>query len=62
MFQHVIFVLKRALDYIIPDRSRSLNEKIKREHFLVQEMLIEAETRKLAREMSMIPGKNIQLQ
>lgn len=40
LLQHVVFALKRLLDYLVPDRPTRLRQKIKREHFLVQQMLL----------------------
>ena len=34
---------KWLIDYMVPDRPRDLQNKIKREHFLVQEILVKAE-------------------
>ncbi|XP_078488512.1 anoctamin-5 isoform X3 [Ciona intestinalis] len=50
--EHVVFFLKRLLDYLIPDRPRKLRDKIKREHFLVQHMLFKAETQQLLKQLS----------
>uniref|UniRef100_H2YZL9 Anoctamin n=1 Tax=Ciona savignyi TaxID=51511 RepID=H2YZL9_CIOSA len=49
---HVVFLLKRLLDYLIPDRPRKLRDKIRREHFLVQNMMFKAETDKLRQQFS----------
>ena len=38
-------MLKKFLDLLIPDRSIKLQTKIKREHFLVKEMLLDAESK-----------------
>uniref|UniRef100_H2YZL6 Anoctamin n=1 Tax=Ciona savignyi TaxID=51511 RepID=H2YZL6_CIOSA len=50
--EHVVFLLKRLLDYLIPDRPRKLRDKIRREHFLVQNMMFKAETDKLRQQFS----------
>ena len=42
-FQHVVFFLKSFVDYIIPDRPAKLTAQIKREYYLVQNMLLQAE-------------------
>ncbi|XP_077971409.1 anoctamin-5-like isoform X2 [Styela clava] len=47
VMEHVVFLLKRFLDYIIPDRPKKLRDLIKREHFLVKEMLVKAEAEHL---------------
>lgn len=36
--QHIVFLLKRFFDYLIPDRSSRLQDRIKREHYLVKGM------------------------
>lgn len=41
--EHVVFLLKIFVDYIIPDRAQHLQDLIKREHFLVKNMLVKAE-------------------
>lgn len=41
--QHVVFFLIRFLDYLIPDRPKKLQDCIKREHYLVKKMIINAE-------------------
>ena len=49
--EHVVFFLKKVLDFSIPDRPQSLNKRIKREHFLVQNMLIQAEKEQFRKEL-----------
>ena len=51
IFQHVVFFLKYFLDILIPDRSNDLQEKIKEEHFIVQNMLLKAEKEKFKKEL-----------
>ena len=41
--QHVVFFLKIFMDFVIPDRSTELEAKIKREYYIVQNMLLQAE-------------------
>nr|CAB3221917.1 anoctamin-5 [Phallusia mammillata] len=45
VMEHIVFALKRFLDYLVPDRPRRLKQKIKREHFLVQQMLLTGDER-----------------
>ncbi|CAK8678217.1 unnamed protein product [Clavelina lepadiformis] len=56
VMEHVVFFLKRLLDYLIPDRSRALNDKIRREHFLVRDMIVKAEKEKLKKQLSQNPN------
>lgn len=37
--------MKKCLDILIPDRSMKLQAKIKREHFLVKKMMLDAESK-----------------
>jgi len=39
----VVFLLKGFVDYVIPDRPKKLTAQIKREYYLVQNMLLQAE-------------------
>lgn len=39
--QHIVFLLKRFFDYLIPDRSKQLQDRIKREHYLVKRIFAE---------------------
>lgn len=41
MFQHVVFLVLRAIDWIIPDVPESLELKIKRERYLAKQALAE---------------------
>jgi len=43
VMEHVVMLCKWLIDYMVPDRPRDLQNKIKREHFLVQEILVKAE-------------------
>lgn len=41
--QHLVFGIKSFIAYLIPDIPKGLRERIRREKYLVQEMMYEAE-------------------
>jgi len=51
VMEHVVIFCKWLIDYIVPDRPRSLQNKIRREHYLVQEVLVKAECEELLRQV-----------
>ncbi|VTJ80189.1 Hypothetical predicted protein, partial [Marmota monax] len=43
VFEHLVFGIKSFIAYLIPDVPKGLHERIRREKYLVQEMMYEAE-------------------
>lgn len=52
MFQHVVFVVKFFVAWMIPDVPSDVNARIKRERYLVQEYLHNYEVEKLKLQLS----------
>lgn len=49
-FQHLVFGIKSFIAYLIPDMPKDLCDRMRREKYLVQEMMYEAELEHLQRE------------
>ncbi|XP_037695094.1 anoctamin-3 isoform X2 [Choloepus didactylus] len=43
VFEHLVFAIKSFIAFLIPDIPKDLNDRIRREKYLVQEMMYEAE-------------------
>ena len=39
-FQHVVFIICKVIDLIIPDIPKSVENKVKREHYLAKQQLV----------------------
>ncbi|XP_040836223.1 anoctamin-3 isoform X1 [Ochotona curzoniae] len=50
VFEHLVFGIKSFIAYLIPDVPKGLRERIRREKYLVQEMMYEAELEHLQQE------------
>lgn len=48
--QHLVFGIKSFIAYLIPDMPKDLCDRMRREKYLVQEMMYEAELEHLQRE------------
>lgn len=48
--QHLVFGIKSFIAYLIPDVPKNLYDRIRREKYLVQEMMYEAELEHLQQE------------
>ena len=43
LLQHVVMLCKGLIDYLVPDRPKALQNKIRREHYIVDEYMLKAE-------------------
>lgn len=50
VFEHLVFGIKSFIAYLIPDMPKDLCDRMRREKYLVQEMMYEAELEHLQRE------------
>lgn len=49
-FQHLVFCIKHLISYLIPDLPKDLRDRMRREKYLIQEMMYEAELERLQKE------------
>ncbi|XP_033619755.1 anoctamin-4 isoform X2 [Fukomys damarensis] len=50
VFEHLVFCIKHLISYLIPDLPKDLRDRMRREKYLIQEMMYEAELERLQRE------------
>uniref|UniRef100_G3Q7C6 Anoctamin n=1 Tax=Gasterosteus aculeatus aculeatus TaxID=481459 RepID=G3Q7C6_GASAC len=50
VFEHMVFAIKTLIAYLIPDLPKDLRDRMRREKYLIQEMMYEAELERLQRE------------
>ncbi|KAI1883858.1 hypothetical protein AGOR_G00236360 [Albula goreensis] len=50
VFEHLVFTIKTLIAYLIPDLPKDLRDRMRREKYLIQEMMYEAELERLQRE------------
>uniref|UniRef100_A0A3Q3WL62 Anoctamin n=1 Tax=Mola mola TaxID=94237 RepID=A0A3Q3WL62_MOLML len=50
VFEHLVFSIKTLIAYLIPDLPKDLRERMRREKFLIQEIMYEAELERLQKE------------
>eukprot|EP00063_Salmo_salar_P050939 XP_014025774.1 PREDICTED: anoctamin-3-like [Salmo salar] len=50
VFEHLVFGIKSFIAYLIPDMPKSLCDRMRREKYLMQEMMYEAELEHLQKE------------
>ncbi|XP_036399069.1 anoctamin-3 [Megalops cyprinoides] len=50
VFEHLVFGIKSFIAYLIPDMPKGLSERVRREKYLMQEMMYEAELEHLQKE------------
>lgn len=48
--QHLVFCIKHLISYLIPDLPKDLRDRMRREKYLIQEMMYEAELERLQKE------------
>lgn len=48
--QHLVFTIKNLIAYLIPDLPKDLRDRMRREKYLIQEMMYEAELERLQKE------------
>ncbi|KPP75624.1 anoctamin-4-like [Scleropages formosus] len=48
--QHMVFTIKNLIAYLIPDLPKDLRDRMRREKYLIQEMMYEAELERLQKE------------
>lgn len=48
--QHMVFAIKTLIAYLIPDLPKDLRDRMRREKYLIQEMMYEAELDRLQKE------------
>ena len=48
--QHMVFAIKTLIAYLIPDLPKDLRDRMRREKYLIQEMMYEAELERLQKE------------
>ena len=56
--QHLVFSIKTLIAYLIPDLPKDLRERMRREKFLIQEIMYEAELERLQKERNEKTKKN----
>ncbi|XP_069760568.1 anoctamin-4-like isoform X2 [Narcine bancroftii] len=52
VFEHLVFSIKTLIAYMIPDLPKNLRDRMRREKYLIQEMMYEAELERLQKERS----------
>ncbi|XP_028809715.1 anoctamin-4 isoform X2 [Denticeps clupeoides] len=50
VFEHMVFTIKNLIAYLIPDLPKDLRDRMRREKYLIQEMMYEAELERLQKE------------
>ncbi|MGH0117212.1 UNVERIFIED_CONTAM: hypothetical protein FKN15_046133 [Acipenser sinensis] len=50
VFEHMVFTIKNLISYLIPDLPKDLRDRMRREKYLIQEMMYEAELDRLQKE------------
>ncbi|MBN3321994.1 ANO4 protein, partial [Atractosteus spatula] len=50
VFEHLVFTIKNLISYLIPDLPKDLRDRMRREKYLIQEMMYEAELERLQKE------------
>ncbi|XP_067855317.1 anoctamin-4-like isoform X2 [Heptranchias perlo] len=50
VFEHLVFSIKNLIAYLIPDLPKNLRDRMRREKYLIQEMMYEAELERLHKE------------
>ncbi|XP_043943716.1 anoctamin-4 isoform X3 [Protopterus annectens] len=50
VFEHLVFTVKNLISYLIPDLPKDLRDRMRREKYLIQEMMYEAELERLQKE------------
>uniref|UniRef100_A0A8C9XRW5 Anoctamin n=1 Tax=Sander lucioperca TaxID=283035 RepID=A0A8C9XRW5_SANLU len=50
VFEHMVFSIKTLIAYLIPDLPKDLRDRMRREKYLIQEMMYEAELERLQKE------------
>ncbi|GAA6227774.1 anoctamin-4-like isoform X3 [Lates japonicus] len=50
VFEHMVFAIKTLIAYLIPDLPKDLRDRMRREKYLIQEMMYEAELERLQKE------------
>ncbi|KAJ8007147.1 hypothetical protein DPEC_G00114530 [Dallia pectoralis] len=50
VFEHMVFTIKNLIAYLIPDLPKDLRDRMRREKYLIQEMMYEAELDRLQKE------------
>ncbi|XP_072511794.1 anoctamin-4 isoform X6 [Notamacropus eugenii] len=50
VFEHLVFCIKHLISYLIPDLPKDLRDRMRREKYLIQEMMYEAELERLQKE------------
>ncbi|XP_044311230.1 anoctamin-4 [Varanus komodoensis] len=50
VFEHLVFSIKHLISYLIPDLPKDLRDRMRREKYLIQEMMYEAELERLQKE------------
>ncbi|XP_038636419.1 anoctamin-4 isoform X5 [Scyliorhinus canicula] len=50
VFEHLVFSIKNLIAYLIPDLPKDLRDRMRREKYLIQEMMYEAELERLHKE------------
>ncbi|KAM5170171.1 anoctamin-4 [Mantella aurantiaca] len=50
VFEHLVFCIKNLISYLIPDLPKDLRDRMRREKYLIQEMMYEAELERVQKE------------
>ncbi|KAM9313105.1 anoctamin-4 [Gastrophryne carolinensis] len=50
VFEHLVFCIKHLISYLIPDLPKDLRDRMRREKYLIQEMMYEAELERVQKE------------
>ncbi|XP_029455582.1 anoctamin-4 [Rhinatrema bivittatum] len=50
VFEHLVFSIKNLISYLIPDLPKDLRDRMRREKYLIQEMMYEAELERVQKE------------
>nr|XP_033809059.1 anoctamin-4 isoform X3 [Geotrypetes seraphini] len=50
VFEHLVFCVKNLISYLIPDLPKDLRDRMRREKYLIQEMMYEAELERVQKE------------
>uniref|UniRef100_A0A8C5HR13 Anoctamin n=1 Tax=Gouania willdenowi TaxID=441366 RepID=A0A8C5HR13_GOUWI len=58
VFEHMVFAIKTLIAYLIPDLPKDLRDRMRREKYLIQEMMYEAELERLQKEKNEKMKKN----
>ncbi|XP_041819917.1 anoctamin-4-like [Chelmon rostratus] len=58
VFEHMVFAIKTLIAYLIPDLPKDLRDRMRREKYLIQEMMYEAELERLQKEKNEKKKKN----